>query len=136
MTVILDYTTDVTISAEGFSLKELFTNALHHMGEVLQPGYCEKATHYDSNMCIQLHAEDPTTLLIDFLSEVLALTYSQKAIYCYVYFETLTDRELAATLYGKWFGKLENEIKSCTYHEARVRQEDDGRWQTPIIFEM
>ncbi|MCO5723265.1 archease [Robiginitalea marina] len=135
MTARLAHTTDVAIWAEGYSLQELFRAALREMNEVLLPGSCTGVTHYDCNMRIRLQAADATALLIDFLSEALALTYIQKAIFCYVYFERLTEREVAANLYGAWFGEVENEIKAVTWHEARVQQVE-GKWQTPVLFDL
>jgi SHS2 domain-containing protein len=86
-------------------------------------------------MRMRLQAGDTTALLIDFLSEALALTYIQKTIFCYVYFERLSGREVAANLYGAWFGAVENEIKAVTWHEARV-QRVEGKWQTPVLFDL
>jgi SHS2 domain-containing protein len=135
MTARLAHTADVAIWAEGFSLQELFRAALGEMNEVLLPGHCTGVTHYDCNMRMRLQAGDTTALLIDFLSEALALTYIQKAIFCYVYFERLSGREVAANLYGAWFGAVENEIKAVTWHEARV-QRVEGKWQTPVLFDL
>ena len=74
--------------------------------------------------------------MIDFLSEALALTYIQKAVFCYAYFEVLNRNELAGDLYGRWFGKLENEIKAVTFHEAQLRRDAFGKWATPVLFDL
>ena len=72
MAITLEHTSDVAIWAEGFSLKELNSNALWQMNEVLIPGYCSKAEHYDCLLRVNIRSNDPTALLIDFLSEALA----------------------------------------------------------------
>ena len=136
MTTLLDHTTDTAIRAEGFTLRELFSNALYQMNEILLPSHCEGATHYDCQMIIHFGDPGPTALMIDFLSEALALTYIQKAVFCYVQFERLTERELTARLSGRWFSRLENEIKAVTFHKARVLHGDDGKWQSRIHFEL
>ena len=136
MATTLEHTSDVAILTEGYSLKELYSNALWQMNEVLVPGYCQKTDHYDCLFRVRLHAQEPTVLLIDFLSEVLALTYIQKAIFCYACFDKMSGTELSARLYGRWYGSLENEIKAVTYHEAHISQDHAGKWTTPVLFDL
>jgi SHS2 domain-containing protein len=136
MAALLEHTSDIAIQAEGFSLEEVFSSALHKMGEVLLPGYCQAADHYDCKIRLQIRGEDPTVLLIDFLSEALALTYIQKALFCHVYFEKLNRKELVGDLYGRWYAKLENEIKAVTFHEAHLRRDPFGKWGTPVLFDL
>ena len=136
MPTTLDHTSDVAIWAEGYSLKELYTNALWQMNEVLLPGYCQKATHYDCLLRVNMHSHDPTLMLIDFLSEVLALTFIQKALFCHVYFDVMHGPELKARIYGRWYEHLENEIKAVTYHEANITRNYDGKWATAVLFDI
>ncbi|MEJ2585829.1 MAG: archease [Robiginitalea sp.] len=135
MSALLEHTSDLAIQAEGYSLEELFSNALWQMNELLLPGYCEATDHYDCHIRIQIEEEDPTVLLIEFLSEALTLTYLKKALFCYAYFEVLNQKELAGNLFGRWYGKLENEIRAVTYHEAQIRRGQDGQWGTPVLFD-
>lgn len=132
----LDHTSDVAIYAEGFSRRELYSNALWQMNQILLPGHCQKAEHYDCLLRVHVRAPDPTALLIDFLSEALALTYIQKALFCYTYFDVMGTTELRARLYGNWYGHVENEIKAVTYHEAHVSRDNSGRWATPVLFDL
>lgn len=136
MSALLEHTSDIAIQAEGYSLKEVFSSALGQMNEVLLPRYCRTVEHYDCHFRIQLRGEDPTVLLIDFLSEALALTYIQKALFCRVDFEALTWKELAGNLYGRWYPQLENEIKAVTFHEAHLRRNPFGKWGTPVLFDL
>ena len=87
-------------------------------------------------MRVRIHGVDATGLLIDFLSETLALTYIQKALFCHVYFDLLIDTKLSARLYGRWYGHLANEIKAVTYHEANIIRDQGGRWATPVLFDL
>ncbi|MDX1333908.1 MAG: archease [Robiginitalea sp.] len=136
MTALLEHTSDIAIQAEGYSLKEVFSSALRQMEDVLLPEYCQGAEHYDAHLLIHLRGADPTVLLIDFLSEALALTYIQKALFCYVYFEVLNRNELLGNLYGRWYGKLENEIKAVTFHEAHLQRDPFGKWGTRVLFDL
>ena len=136
MSPLLEHTSDIAIQAEGFTLEDVFSSALLQMDEVLVPGYCLPTEHYDCQLRIELRGEDPTVLLVDFLSEALALSYIQKALFCYVYFEAMSEKELAGQLYGRWYEKLENEIKAVTFHEAHLRRDPSGKWGTPVLFDL
>ena len=136
MAALLEHTSDIAILAKGYRLKEVFDDALRQMNEVLLPGHCEGPRHYDCRMHIHLRGEDPTALLIDFLSDVLALTFIQKAIYCEAFFESLSRREVAVDLFGRWYGWLENEINAVTYHEANLSRNPSGIWTTQLLFEL
>ena len=136
MSALLEHTSDVAILAEGYSQKSMFSNALWQMNNVLLPGYCEGPRHYDCKIRLRLHGSDPTVLLVDFLSEALALTYIQKALFCYVYFDVLNRTVLAGHLFGRWYGELENEIKAVTFHEANVNRDAFGKWTSQVLFDL
>lgn len=136
MAALLEHTSDIAILAKGYRLEEVYADALRQMNEVLLPGHCEGPRHYDCQMHLCLRGEDPTALLIDFLSDVLALTYIQKAIFCEALFESLSRREVAVDLFGRWYGRLENEIKAVTYHEAHLSRDPFGKWTTPVLFDL
>lgn len=136
MCALLEHTTEIAIQAKGYSLKEVFSSALRQMNQVLLADHCLEADHYDCRFRIHLHGEDPTVLLVDFLSEALTLTYIQKALFCGVSFEVLTRNELVGDLYGRWYGQLENEIKAVTFREAHLQRGSIGKWETPILFDL
>lgn len=139
MTPMLEHTTDVAIQVEGPTLSHLFANALWEMNQVLSPDVCLKPRHADCCMEFEIKAPDPTTLLVDFLSECLALTYIQKALFCFVHFfqiEQVDPSTLKARIYGRWYKTLENEIKAVTFHGADVRQNPEGNWETTLLFDL
>lgn len=118
MPATLEHISDLVLHASGISQRAVFRNALRKMNQVLKPGYCEGPRHSDCCMRIQIEAPDSAALLVDFLSEALALCLIQKTIFCYVYFDLLEERRLSARLFGRWHDGLENEIKAITYREA------------------
>ncbi|HSR61313.1 MAG TPA: archease [Robiginitalea sp.] len=133
---MLDHITDVAVRVEGSTLAELFANGLQEMNRILSPETCGDPRQADCCMELELNAPDPTALLVDFLSECLALTYIHKALFCYVHFPQLETTTVRARLYGHWFDRLENEIKAVTFHEAEVRQNREGKWETPLLFDL
>ncbi len=139
MAPMLEHTTDVAIRVEGTTLSRLFANALGEMNQILSPGTCLKPRHADCFMEFEIKAPDPTALLVDFLSECLALTYIQKALFCFVHFfqiEQIDPSTLKARIYGRWYKTLENEIKAVTFHGADVRQNEEGNWETTLLFDL
>lgn len=130
------HTADVVIRVTAKTLPELFNSALRGMNDILKPGFCDTFCHSDCIMNVEITARDSTNLLVDFLSEVLTLSYVHKAIFCNAYFSEFSENHLVAQLFGAWFTKFDEEVKSATYHEADVRQNDNGSWETTIIFDV
>ncbi len=130
------HTADVLMRVSGSNMHELFENCLKGMSNILVNGFCDTTDHYDINLTLEIKAIDKTGLLIDFLSEVLSLSYVQKSIFCRVNFTMLTERQLQARIFGKCFGTLEEEIKAVTYHGADIYKNSKGHWETKIIFDI
>lgn len=136
MPPILDHTSDVVIAVRGANLRALFSRALEQMSGHLKPGYCQETAHFDCCKHIRLQAGDPTTLLVDFLSEALTFTYIEKAVFCYVYFQRLNEYQLTAWIFGRWYASLDNEIKAVTFHEARVGRTPGEGWEAALICDL
>ena len=132
----VEHVTDVVLRASGVNRKEVFRNALRQMNEVLKPGSCQGPRHSDCCMRIRIESPDSVALLVDFLSEALALSLIQKTLFCYVYFDLFEEKRLSARLFGRWHHGLENEIKAVTYHEAELRKNVDGNWIANIICDL
>ncbi len=132
----VSHTADVALKVEGVTLKELFVNSLKGMNNILKRGFCDKVNRFDSQMTIEITANSRTALLIDFLSEVLAISNIQKSIYCGVYFPYFSSTRLIATLYGTWFDNFDEEIKGVTYHEAHIHRNADRKLETYVIFDL
>ena len=130
------HTADVAIHIMADTLQGLFRTALRGMNNILKPGFCDHIDHSDSVMSVEITTPDSTNLLVEFLSEVLTLSYVHKAIFCHVYFSQFSQNHLEAKLFGAWFTEFDEEIKSVTYHEADVRQDEMGNWETAIIFDI
>ncbi len=136
MSHLVKHTADVELEVGGRTLQELFTNSLEAMCDILKEGGCKTISHFDCSVRVVVSAKDCTSLLIDFLSEVLSLSNIQKSIFCNVYFSELTENKVEAQLYGIWFDHFDREIKGVTYHEARVKKNDFNNWETHIIFDI
>ncbi|NAY91322.1 hypothetical protein GTQ34_05265 [Muricauda sp. JGD-17] len=133
---VLPHTADVEIKVHGITYKKLFENNLKAMSNILKEGCCDMKGHFDCLIKLNITATDPTNLLVDFLSEILSLTYVQKALFCNIYFSELSNTKIDAQLYGKWIDGFDEEIKGVTYHEAYVKRNEDGTWESHIIFDI
>lgn len=83
---------------------------------------------------IELQYIEPETLLIDFLTELIFFTETEKLIFN-DYKITLNDRQFVAELGGAAYTSLSKEIKAATYHNLRIRRAASGL-AANIIFDV
>lgn len=136
MTKFVEHIADLAIQVCAPTFEGLFKLGLEAMNGILKKDACQRFTHYDHTSRVVIRSTDRTSLLIDFLSEVLALSYIQKTLFCNVYFNELTETKLDAQLWGIWFDHFDEEIKGVTYHEAQVKCSEQNIWSTNIIFDI
>ena len=136
----LEHTADIRMEVEAQSLKAVFESAflgvMHYLG-----GENPKLNGQVKRL-INISALDKTSLLIDFLNEVLASAQIHKEIYTKVKFNFFPDENdtgelfLEAEISG---GETENflkDIKAITYHEANLVKDEKGEWSTIIVFDI
>lgn len=128
---ILEHTADIRIKVSGIDLEELFQSALQAMNEILNP----KSTQSSSTTSLNLEAADSTVLLINFLSEILTFSHINKSSYS-VKFTNLTETQLTAELTSTPTTEFAEDIKAVTFHEANITQNDEGNFETNIIFDI
>ena len=125
---ILEHTADVRMLVQGDSLEDLFSEALYGMMEILEPKVDDQKKVIERVIAIE--ATDTTTLLIDFLNEVLLSTQIHKEAYNKMIFKELSQHSLEAILSGIAVQSFGEDIKAVTYHEAEVKRTEDGTWET------
>jgi len=131
---LVSHTADVRLKLEASTLEELFEVALLGMAELIKPEACSKTCDIKNE--INLSSIDPTALLVDFLSDVLTLTQTDKVIYCKIEFEKLTETEIKATIFGMTVDSFDEDVKAVTYHEAEVKKNEKGNYTTVIVFDI
>lgn len=119
---------------QGDSIEELFSSALMALMDILRPSVAIKKE--ETKRIIHVKSADKTTLLVDFLNEVLLTAYNYKEAYNKVIFKILKENLLKAELYGYAVESFGEDIKAITYHEADVKQNKDGKWQTNLVFDI
>jgi SHS2 domain-containing protein len=132
----LPHTADISIQVEADTLEELYLASLLGMNQILRDGYCEQPPPSSIEREIVIRSVDATTLLIDFLSSALTHTYIERAIFCHLDIKEIGDHFIRAVLKGSHVEYFEDDIKAVTYHDAELIQTRNGKWKTPIVFDI
>ena len=132
----LPHTADIRMKVEAASLEELFRAGLLGMSQILNENFCKQKKELPIEVNITISAPDLTCLIVDFLSEVLSSSYTERAIFCKMEVVRISDVAITANLYGAPSTHLDEEIKAVTYHEAQVLQNRARNWETVIVFDI
>ena len=97
---ILAHISDFRLKVWGKDLESVFNSALEGMNSVLKNVYKELNKN-EVTENLNITSIDSSMLLIDFLSEVLTLSHSKKAIFNFVKFFHLDEKSLAAEIKGE-----------------------------------
>jgi len=131
----LPHTADIRMRVTAPSLEKLFYNATMGMNGILKEDFCRGATSVKNGTTLEITGKDHTAMLIDFLSEVLSLSYAEKCLFCDMEIVLGEDR-LWARLFGIPIGIFDEEIKAVTYHEARISRNEDDEWEAMVLFDI
>ena len=135
---LIPHTADIRLKVSGATKEELFTAALQGMASIIKKDMqANKITETNEiKKEIKIKLPDLTSLLIDFLSEVLTACHTQKTVFCSVAFLKLNENELHAIIKGAKVDAFDEDIKAVTYHEADVRKNASGDLETVIVFDI
>jgi len=131
---ILEHPADLKIRAFGKTKEELFLNMLLGMSESMNPEV--QKIEEKIKRKIKIKSLDLPALLVDFLSEILYLTQTNREIYNKVKFTKFTDAELEAELIGQKVERFGEDIKAVTYHQLNIDQRKDGIWEAIVLFDI
>lgn len=134
---LVSHTADIRLKIEADTLQNLFVAACVGMTDILKKGFCQRVKSYPISYKLSLSSTDPTILLIDFLSEILTKIYEKQALFCEVEFEKFDKISLSAKIFGQKIPEgFDEDIKAVTYHEAEVKKNQKGKWQTTVVFDI
>lgn len=134
---ILPHTADVRLKVIGKTLEELFKQAVLGMMQILKHNAnIANINANDANKIkINVNSVDTTSLLIEFLNEILLKSQINKQIYNVSSFR-FQDLSLEAELIGFPIDSFDEDIKAVTYHEAEIIKNKDNNFETIIIFDI
>jgi SHS2 domain-containing protein len=129
---ILEHKADLKIRAFGKTKEELFENATVGMFEVA--GYQGEGKKIKKE--IKISSPDLSSLLVDFLSEVLYLSEVNREVYHNVRFKNFTNKNIEGILFGKKLKRIGVVIKGVTYHDLDVHQKKDKTWEATVLLDI
>lgn len=132
---VLEHTADLRLRIWGRGEEQLFREALMAMMEVMKPK-ARAMKHEKKARNIRVQSQDITSLLVDFLNEVLTLSQTNKEVYTEISFKRLDEQEIQAELSGFSVPKFEEDIKAVTYHEADIRKNAEGNLETNLVLDV
>lgn len=129
---LIPHIADVRLRVTASSMEELFRDAMRGMYAVMraEPG----SRPVQRNIAVHDSA-DTTSLLVDFLNEVLHRAHVAREMFTDASFARFDETSLDATLTGVTPASFEEDVKAVTYHEAEVRREGEG-WTTMLVFDI
>lgn len=134
---VVPHLADFRLKLSADSLPELFLAGLKGMDTLLKSNLpYHEIGDLPITKRLELASLDISSLLIDFLSTILTLSYENKAIFCKVEFEEFKENLLKATVYGKVIDKFDKDIKAVTYHEVEIQKNNEGKYETLVVFDI
>jgi SHS2 domain-containing protein len=137
---LLEHTADVGIQARGATLEAAFEQATEGLAEVLgalapegsgPPGWTPGGSEGTAEAVrVEVSAEDPGGLLVDWLNEVLWLREVRQAMVSGVRVERVTDSSASGWVAFSGDGPAPDGtfVKAVTYHRLRVEPDPGGGW--------
>jgi SHS2 domain-containing protein len=136
---ILSHRADVWIEATGKTIEELFKNAVLGLMKVQKTNFeAVMKNPKPTKIKIKTNSIDVDALIIDFLSDVLAQTQINKAIYQVSSIKHQVSREganLEAELLGYPIDHFDEDVKAVTYHDAKI-EKTKGEYKIKILLDI
>lgn len=139
---VLEHTADIGIRAYGETLPRLFVNAATGMfsliigGQALAPKKI-KAPYLKRKIVCE--APDVEALLIFWLSDLLYLYSTDEILFQDYDIQELTQKKIKAVCFGPnvhAVAEPKREIKAVTFHQASVKKNKQGLWESTVIFDI
>ncbi len=127
----LSHTADAGIEASGKTLEEAFSNTALGMLKIAGAAGAKP----DEEKTFSVSASDKSSLLVDFLNEILFMVNASgwipASVQCII-----SQNNLKAVLKGsKSPSGPVAEVKAATYHRLEVEKEG-GKWKTKVFFDL
>ncbi len=135
---ILPHTADMRMRVWGKTLKDLFRNALAGVAFYLRPDILGLAKgKAKERQEIKVEAVDVSSLLIEFLSEVIAKTDIYNTVFTAISFKEFGENFLEGVMGGAKVDGFEKEIKAVSYHEVDIKHNPETEmYETILVFDV
>ena len=129
---VIDHPSDIGIEAFGKDRKELFENSAFGMMDMM---FDLSGIKEEASFDVKASADDPESLLVSWLSELLYLSDSKRVALSNFKITKISDTELEAKARGGKIGKVKRFVKAATYNQLEVKKEK-GSWKSRIVFDV
>jgi len=133
---VLEHTADVRLWVESDTFRGLLAAALEGMAGLIKQSEGAVVNDKRFEEAIELDAPDSTALLVDFLSEVLTLSHQKKAVFTELQIDELDNNRIVGKVTGYRTDGFDDDIKAVTYHEAEIKKNKAGNFETMIVFDI
>lgn len=141
----LGHIADVRLQVEGDTPQELFQAAVEGMADLMKTSFRARrgrnlrqkspaADRFEEE--ISISSPDMTSLLLDFMAEVLTRSQIHRVIFYAVQFSEFKQTSLRAKIIGEKVAQWDKDIKAVTYHEAEIKKDKDGFYRTIVVFDI
>ncbi len=128
----VEHTADIAVRAYGSDLSQLFYNAAYAMASQLVD---VDDVHPDTEVIIELEADDVELLLVQWLSELLYLGERDHLVFTEFDMLEVTQNTLRAVARGGAVGESHHHIKAVTFSELSIEQ-IDGEYAVTVVFDV
>lgn len=129
----LEHTGEVRLRVRAVGLKELFAEAARGLARLL--GRRRPRGPVGDWVPVQVRAGDRTSLLVDWLNELIFVAESARLVPTEVQIVSLGETELEAKVRGVRVAEPPSLVKAATLHGARV-DEVEGGFESDIVFDI
>lgn len=135
---LLEHPAELRLRIYGKTIEELFSNAAEVMADVLAIREKRQGKSVKKEL-LKIQSIDINSLLVDFLSEILAKSQINKCIYLVpkirVSIVNSQKSKVVADLVGYPVGHFDEDIKAVTYQDLNI-QKIKGIWQTKLVLDI
>ena len=129
---LIHHTADVRLRVSSHTLEDLFREAVRGMYVVMRG---DAGIHSVRRLIAVDESADTTSLLVDFLNEVLNRAQIGREMFEEIRFTRFEPLSLTAELIGTAPAEFGEDVKAVTYHEADLHCEN-GTWATMLVFDL
>ncbi len=130
---LLEHRADLKIRIFGQDLTGLFVNAGLAVAEQQNPSVENRAPEKWES--IEINSPDLSSLLVDWLNEILSRSDLNNKVYNNFQIEELSGNHLRAQIAGQKVDQKRVDIKAATYHGLEIKK-IDKHWQAVVIFDV
>jgi SHS2 domain-containing protein len=133
---IIPHRAGISLTVDASTTEELFESALMGMSNITKKDFCRKDALYPLAKTISITSLDQSSLLIDFLNRVLALSHDNKVVFCRLSDMSLDDKSLKAEIGGYRVDRFDEDIKAATHDGTGLRTTKRGMLEMTIFFDV